>query len=64
MQPTNIESDIRKLLCGEIVVVQQGIDRYAIHTPFTFGDGDSIVSVLKKEGGGWVLTDEGTHSCT
>ena len=59
MKTTNIETDIRKLLCGEISVVQQGIDRYAIHTPFTFGDGDSFVSILKKEGGVWVLTDEG-----
>lgn len=59
MQTTNIETNIRKLLCGEIAVIQQGIDRYSIHTPFTFGDGDSFVSVLKKEGDGWVLSDEG-----
>lgn len=59
MKTNLIETDIRKLLCGEIEVVQKGIDRYAIHTPFAFGDGDSFVSILKKEDGDWVLSDEG-----
>ena len=36
----------------------EGPDRFEVLTPFMFDDGDHLVIVLKRERGGWVLSDE------
>ncbi|MFZ2338215.1 MAG: DUF1828 domain-containing protein [Bacteroidales bacterium] len=54
-----IESEFKEKVCKEIRLMQEGIDRYRVFTPFQFNDGDSFAIVLKKTGSEWVLTDEG-----
>ena len=39
-------------------IVADGADRFRVLTPFRFDDGDHLVIVLKKDGAGWVLSDE------
>ena len=36
----------------------EGPNRFRVLTPFMFNDGDHLVIVLKRERGGWVLSDE------
>ena len=40
-------------------LVQEGLNRFRIDTPFTFDDGDNLVIVLKSHNNKWYLTDEG-----
>lgn len=54
-----IERDFKRKLCDEVGVEHEGLDRYVVYTPFTFDDGDHFVTVLKRRGDRWVLTDEG-----
>lgn len=53
-----IERDFREKVCATIRLVSQGVNRFRVFTPFLFEDGDHFVVVLKREGAGWVLTDE------
>lgn len=46
-------------ICEGIEIEPQGIDRWVVYNPFTFDDGDHFVVVLRREGGQWVLSDEG-----
>ena len=39
-------------------IVADGADRFHVLTPFQFDDGDHFVIVLKKDGDGWVLSDQ------
>lgn len=53
-------TEFKKKVCSEIELEQEGIDRYLIHTPFMFDDGDHFKIVLKRDQHGeMVLTDEG-----
>lgn len=54
-----IERNIAETLCGGIRVVQKGLERYEVITPFTFDDGDVLPIILKRKGDGWEITDEG-----
>jgi hypothetical protein len=54
-----IESDFRRKVGERIRLAGEGVDRYRVFTPFLFEDGDHIAIVLKREGNGWVLSDEG-----
>ncbi len=38
---------------------ERGTDRYQVHTGFLFPDGDELHMILNRDGGGWVITDEG-----
>ena len=49
----------KKSACGEIDLASSGINRYLVHVPFTFTDGDHYVVILKQEGEKWVLSDDG-----
>jgi len=49
----------KEKVCSTVELQQEGINRYLVFTPFEFGDGDSLVIILKKEGDDWHLTDEG-----
>src|SRR5437868_389633 len=59
MDAQMVIDDVRNKICREIDVVAEGIDRYVVHTPFTFEDGDHYLIYLRKHGNDWLLTDEG-----
>ena len=55
----SIEQDFIEKVSEMVRVIPDGKDRFRVFTPFMFDDGDHISIVLKKEQGGWVLSDEG-----
>lgn len=55
----SIEQDFIEKVSEMVKVIPDGKDRLRVFTPFRFDDGDHITIVLKKEQGGWVLSDEG-----
>ena len=59
MEIKNIEKEFKEKVCKEIRLMQEGIERYRVFTPFQFDDGDSFAIVLKKSGMNWILSDEG-----
>jgi hypothetical protein len=54
-----IEQEFRSKVCERLRVVEEGIGRYRVFTPFLFEDGDHLVIVLRRERDNWVLADEG-----
>ena len=55
-----IQSAFSKSVCSQISLVQEGLNRYRVFTPFYFDDGDHLAIVLKKdESGQMVFSDEG-----
>ena len=54
-----IEKEIIDKFSSRIQIVPDGTDRFRVHTPFSFGDGDHLAIVLKNENGQWVFSDEG-----
>lgn len=59
-EPLNaIERSFRDAVCEEVTLVQSGIERYIVNSPFHFEDGDHFVVLLKRIDGDWTLTDEG-----
>lgn len=46
-------------LRDSVEVVPSGPDRYRVHMPVFFDDGDELAMILKKSGDEWVITDEG-----
>lgn len=59
MESDQLLASIRKSICEEVDVFQEGIGRFAIDTPFGFDDGDSFVIVLENREDEWYITDEG-----
>lgn len=59
MDSQDIEQDFKRNVCEQIRLLARGIDRFVVFQPFTFNDGDHFVVILRREGPGWVLTDEG-----
>ena len=59
MSTDTIEQDFRQKVCEKVRLAAEGMGRYRVFTPFMFEDGDHLVVVLKREGDGWLLTDEG-----
>ena len=59
MTIVSIEKEFRLKVAGEVRLLQEGSDRYRIFTPFRFEDGDHFAIVMRKEEGGWSLSDEG-----
>jgi len=59
MEIKNIEKEFKEKVCKEIRLMEEGIERYRIFTPFQFDDGDSFAIVLKRAGKNWILSDEG-----
>ncbi len=53
-----LERELRRAIEG-VDIEREGADRYIVHVPFMFDDGDHPVIVLKKRGGRWLFTDEG-----
>jgi hypothetical protein len=56
---SELEESLKSSICASIRLEQRGVDRYMVHTGYTFGDGDEIHIILKRDGDGWILTDEG-----
>ena len=54
-----IKDDFKSKVCREIDLVAEGTNRFRVFAPFTFDDGDELSILLKKNGAGWYLTDEG-----
>jgi len=59
MNLTMIEREFKEKVCNEVSLVGEGLNRYIVHQPFMFDDGDHFVVLLKRENDRWVLTDEG-----
>jgi hypothetical protein len=59
MELYHVEKEFKETVCKEISLMQEGVDRYRVFTPFLFDDGDSLAIILKKIGTDWFLTDEG-----
>lgn len=59
MNMQTLKKQFKTAVSSEIELVKEGIDRYQIFTPFRFDDGDHYVTVLKKCGDKWRVTDEG-----
>lgn len=49
----------RNAVSNEIELAGDGLDRYVVHVPFTFDDGDHYVVVAERDGEEWAFTDEG-----
>ena len=54
---------IRKAVSSGVEIEERGINRYIIHTKFSYPDGDELRIILKHLDGEWLLTDEG-HTMT
>ncbi len=59
MTINSIEQNFIEQISAKIRMIPDGKDRFRVFTPFMFDDGDHVAIVLKKEKGGWVLSDEG-----
>ncbi|MBW8051334.1 MAG: DUF1828 domain-containing protein [Cytophagales bacterium] len=59
MEIKRVEKEFKEKVCNEIRLMEEGVDRYRIFTPFQFGDGDAFAIVLKRNGENWILSDEG-----
>ena len=59
MDSRELLKEFRRKVCDSVDLVQEGLDRFIVRTPFTFEDGDALKVVLVSEGDGWYLTDEG-----
>jgi len=59
MLAENILTNFRAKVCEQISLLEEGLGRYQVLTPFTFDDGDHLAIVLRRENGHWLLTDEG-----
>ncbi|HVA80928.1 MAG TPA: DUF1828 domain-containing protein [Candidatus Binataceae bacterium] len=55
----NIQKELKRKICEDVQIVEQGLNRYVVVTPFTFDDGDVVPVVLQKRGDNWSFTDEG-----
>ena len=53
-----IEEDFRAKVSEKVNLVSEGLNRYRVLTPFRFSDGDHLAIVLKRDGDGWMLSDE------
>ncbi len=59
MELKHIELDFREKVSEKLKIHPEGMNRYRVFTPFLFEDGDHLAIVLRRENGGWVLSDEG-----
>lgn len=59
MSVETIQNDFRRIVCDNIRLASEGVNRFRVFTPFLFEDGDHLAIVLKREVNGWVLSDEG-----
>jgi hypothetical protein len=60
MNLESIKEEFKHRVCEQIDLRAEGEGRFLVTTPFRFEDGDHFGIVLKRENGGWLLTDEAT----
>lgn len=53
-----IQNKLREIVSSEISLLEEGIDRFRVFTPFEFEDGDHFSIILKKNGEYWIFSDE------
>jgi hypothetical protein len=58
MDAIAIKQEFQHRVSDQIDLQPEGVDRFAILTPFRFDDGDHYDIALKREGDRWVITDE------
>lgn len=58
MDTAAIQQEFRARVSDQIDLEPEGVDRFAILTPFRFEDGDLYDIALKREGNRWIITDE------
>jgi hypothetical protein len=54
-----ILQNFKEKVSSSIKLMAEGVNRFRVFTPFSFEDGDEFSFVLKKNGNGWILSDEG-----
>jgi hypothetical protein len=58
MNVETVREEFKGRICEQIDLEQEGEGRFLVLTPFRFEDGDHFAIVLKREGKGWILSDE------
>jgi hypothetical protein len=58
METEVIKEQFRNRVCEQIDLESEGEGRYMVRTPFRFDDGDHFTITMKREGEGWLLSDE------
>ena len=59
MSIDTIEREFKAKVCEKATIAPEGLERFRVFTPFMFDDGDHLSIVMKKDGDGWMLSDEG-----
>jgi hypothetical protein len=59
MLPEEIERAFQTAVAASVRLQPEGQDRFRVFTPFQFEDRDHLAIVLRREAGGWALSDEG-----
>lgn len=54
----NIEQQFMEKVSAKVRLMEEGLGRYRVFTPFQFDDGDHLAIVLKQDGQQWQLSDE------
>ena len=54
-----IEREFNAKVCEKLQITSEGSGCFRVFTPFMFDDGDHLSIVLKRDGDGWMLSDEG-----
>lgn len=60
MDIEHTKKEFLQKVCADIRIVEEGVNRYRIFTPFTFDDGDHLAITLSQDNADiWRITDEG-----
>lgn len=59
LAPT-IEQKLQEGIKSRVKLFPDGDNRFRVYTPFVYDDGDHLGIVLKRDGRGWLLSDEGS----
>lgn len=54
----DIQNSLRNTVSSEISLLDEGLNRFRVFTPFEFGDGDHFSIILKEQDGTYIFTDE------
>jgi hypothetical protein len=58
MKTETVREEFKARVCEQIDLEPEGEGRYLVQTPFRFDDGDHFTITLKRDGDGWLLSDE------
>ena len=53
-----VQNNLRNTVSAEVSLLEEGIDRFRVFTPFGFEDGDHFSIILKKRDRSFLFTDE------